>query len=34
MDGSVLPGCPEVNPQLSIMAVALAISENWLEGTG
>ncbi|WP_329528120.1 GMC family oxidoreductase [Streptomyces sp. NBC_01462] len=34
VDGSVLPGCPEVNPQLSIMAVALAISENWLEGTG
>ncbi|MEV6532579.1 GMC family oxidoreductase [Streptomyces sp. NPDC051639] len=34
VDGSVLPGCPEVNPQLSIMAVALAISENWLERTG
>ncbi|MFF2996846.1 GMC family oxidoreductase N-terminal domain-containing protein [Streptomyces sp. NPDC057950] len=34
VDGSVLPGCPEVNPQLSIMAVALAISENWLETTG
>ncbi|MEU2060288.1 GMC oxidoreductase [Streptomyces sp. NPDC013455] len=23
-DGSVLPSCPEVNPQLSIMAAALA----------
>ncbi|MGW3635255.1 GMC family oxidoreductase N-terminal domain-containing protein [Streptomyces sp. NPDC005122] len=34
VDGSVLPGCPEVNPQLSIMAVALAISENWLERAG
>ncbi|MEU9211847.1 GMC family oxidoreductase [Streptomyces sp. NPDC048415] len=33
-DGSVLPGCPEVNPQLSIMAAALAISETWLEGEG
>ncbi|MER7676036.1 GMC family oxidoreductase [Streptomyces sp. NPDC096934] len=32
VDGSVLPGCPEVNPQLSIMAVALAIAETWLEG--
>ncbi|MGW7609950.1 GMC family oxidoreductase N-terminal domain-containing protein [Streptomyces sp. NPDC054766] len=31
-DGSVLPGCPEVNPQLSIMAAALAISDAWLEG--
>jgi len=30
-DGSVLPSCPEVNPQLSIMAAALAISETWLE---
>ncbi|MFD8425139.1 GMC family oxidoreductase N-terminal domain-containing protein [Streptomyces sp. NPDC059466] len=34
VDGSVLPGCPEVNPQLSIMAVALAMAENWLERTG
>ncbi|MFF4351017.1 GMC family oxidoreductase N-terminal domain-containing protein [Streptomyces sp. NPDC001530] len=32
VDGSVLPSCPEVNPQLSIMAAALAISENCLEG--
>ncbi|MFG2479146.1 GMC family oxidoreductase N-terminal domain-containing protein [Streptomyces fagopyri] len=32
VDGSVLPGCPEVNPQLTIMAVALAMSETWLEG--
>lgn len=31
-DGSVLPSCPEVNPQLSIMAAALAIAETWLEG--
>ncbi|QFZ72987.1 FAD-binding protein [Streptomyces fagopyri] len=34
VDGSVLPGCPEVNPQLTIMAVALAMSETWLEGEG
>jgi choline dehydrogenase-like flavoprotein len=27
-DGSVLPTCPEVNPQVSIMAMALAIAEN------
>jgi hypothetical protein len=33
-DGSVLPSCPEVNPQLSIMAVALAISEHWLAREG
>ncbi|MET7440863.1 GMC oxidoreductase, partial [Streptomyces sp. NPDC005568] len=25
-DASVLPGCPEVNPQLSIMAAALAVT--------
>ncbi|WP_338674852.1 GMC family oxidoreductase [Streptomyces sp. SCSIO 30461] len=30
-DASVLPGCPEVNPQLSIMAAALAVSEARLE---
>ncbi|MGW1895456.1 GMC family oxidoreductase N-terminal domain-containing protein [Streptomyces sp. NPDC002004] len=30
-DASVLPGCPEVNPQLSIMAAALAVSEAYLE---
>lgn len=30
-DGSVLPGCPEVNPQLSIMAAALAVTEGHLE---
>ncbi|MCX4545788.1 GMC family oxidoreductase [Streptomyces sp. NBC_01565] len=30
-DASVLPGCPEVNPQLSIMAAALAVSEAFLE---
>ncbi|WP_037615513.1 GMC family oxidoreductase [Streptomyces aureus] len=33
-DGSVLPGCPEVNPQLSIMAAALAVADAWLGGTG
>ncbi|MFD7683979.1 GMC family oxidoreductase N-terminal domain-containing protein [Streptomyces sp. NPDC060187] len=33
-DGSVLPGCPEVNPQLSIMAAALAVSQAWLDRTG
>ncbi|WP_328868907.1 GMC family oxidoreductase [Streptomyces sp. NBC_00287] len=27
-DGSVLPSCPEVNPQLSIMAAALAITDR------
>lgn len=26
-DASVLPGCPEVNPQLTVMAAALAITE-------
>ncbi|MFI8228983.1 GMC family oxidoreductase N-terminal domain-containing protein [Streptomyces sp. NPDC085900] len=31
VDASVLPGCPEVNPQLSIMATALAVTENYLE---
>ncbi|WP_433572026.1 GMC family oxidoreductase N-terminal domain-containing protein [Streptomyces sp. CA-251247] len=31
-DASVLPGCPEVNPQLSIMAAALAVTEAYLEG--
>ncbi|MER7818283.1 GMC family oxidoreductase [Streptomyces sp. NPDC096153] len=30
-DASVLPGCPEVNPQLSIMAAALAVTEAHLE---
>ncbi|WP_351224574.1 GMC family oxidoreductase [Streptomyces sp. NPDC002133] len=30
-DASVLPGCPEVNPQLSIMAAALAVGEACLE---
>ncbi|MFG3308088.1 GMC family oxidoreductase N-terminal domain-containing protein [Streptomyces wuyuanensis] len=30
-DASVLPGCPEVNPQLSIMAAALAVTEAYLE---
>ncbi|MFD1659038.1 GMC family oxidoreductase N-terminal domain-containing protein [Streptomyces caeni] len=29
-DGSVLPSCPEVNPQLSIMAAALAISQRFV----
>ncbi|WP_309500634.1 GMC oxidoreductase [Streptomyces shenzhenensis] len=30
-DASVLPGCPEVNPQLTIMAVALAVTESYLD---
>lgn len=30
-DASVLPGCPEVNPQLSIMAAALAVCESYLD---
>ncbi|MET7903526.1 GMC oxidoreductase [Streptomyces sp. NPDC005336] len=30
-DGSVLPSCPEVNPQLSIMAAALAVCEAHVE---
>ncbi|MEU9298525.1 GMC family oxidoreductase N-terminal domain-containing protein [Streptomyces sp. NPDC048266] len=30
-DASVLPGCPEVNPQLSIMAAALAITNAHLD---
>ncbi|MGW7402975.1 GMC family oxidoreductase N-terminal domain-containing protein [Streptomyces sp. NPDC054833] len=30
-DAAVLPGCPEVNPQLSIMAAALAITGAYLE---
>ncbi|MGV9454483.1 GMC family oxidoreductase N-terminal domain-containing protein [Streptomyces sp. NPDC003635] len=30
-DGSVLPSCPEVNPQLSIMAAALAVTDRFLE---
>ncbi|MGW2937464.1 GMC family oxidoreductase N-terminal domain-containing protein [Streptomyces sp. NPDC001156] len=29
-DGSVLPSCPEVNPQLSIMAAALAITGRFV----
>ncbi|GAA3063066.1 GMC family oxidoreductase [Streptomyces glomeratus] len=29
-DGSVLPSCPEVNPQLSIMAAALAITRRFV----
>ncbi|WP_369255011.1 GMC family oxidoreductase N-terminal domain-containing protein [Streptomyces sp. R35] len=33
-DASALPSCPEVNPQLSIMAAALAIAETWLEREG
>ncbi|MGW0765483.1 GMC family oxidoreductase N-terminal domain-containing protein [Streptomyces sp. NPDC002676] len=29
-DASVLPSCPQVNPQLSVMAAALAITEAYL----
>ena len=31
-DGSVLPTCPEVNPQVSIMAMALAIADGIVAG--
>ncbi|MER5717476.1 GMC family oxidoreductase [Streptomyces sp. NPDC002132] len=31
-DASVLPSCPQVNPQLSIMAAALAVAEEHLRG--
>ncbi|MEU0600078.1 GMC family oxidoreductase [Streptomyces sp. NPDC006393] len=31
-DASALPSCPQVNPQLSIMAGALAITEAFLDG--
>lgn len=30
-DGSILPTCPEVNPQVSIMALALAIADGIVE---
>ncbi|GHI04145.1 oxidoreductase [Streptomyces cellostaticus] len=30
-DASVLPSCPQVNPQLSIMAAALAIADAYLQ---
>ncbi|MFJ3306352.1 GMC family oxidoreductase N-terminal domain-containing protein [Streptomyces sp. NPDC086549] len=30
-DASVLPGCPEVNPQLTVMAAALAVTQAHLE---
>ncbi|WP_037682066.1 GMC family oxidoreductase N-terminal domain-containing protein, partial [Streptomyces albus] len=33
-DASVLPSCPEVNPQLSIMAAALAVTGAWVERGG
>lgn len=32
-DASVLPSCPEVNPQMSIMAMALAVAEDLVEST-
>ncbi|MFF9768474.1 GMC family oxidoreductase N-terminal domain-containing protein [Streptomyces sp. NPDC014636] len=31
-DGCVLPSCPEVNPQLSIMAAALAVTRRFTAG--
>ncbi|MGW1956906.1 GMC family oxidoreductase N-terminal domain-containing protein [Streptomyces sp. NPDC001920] len=31
-DGSVLPSCPQVNPQLSIMAAALAVADRCVTG--
>ncbi|MCV7198354.1 GMC family oxidoreductase N-terminal domain-containing protein [Mycobacterium angelicum] len=33
-DASILPSCPEVNPQLSIMAVALAVADQMVEPRG
>lgn len=33
-DATVLPSCPEVNPQVSIMALALAIGDEILAATG
>ncbi|WP_369241783.1 GMC family oxidoreductase N-terminal domain-containing protein [Streptomyces sp. R21] len=33
-DASVLPSCPEVNPQLSVMAAALGITETLVERAG
>lgn len=33
-DASALPSCPEVNPQLSIMAMALAVAEGVLADVG
>ncbi len=30
-DASILPSCPEVNPQVSIMALALAVAEQVVE---
>ncbi|MGQ4389672.1 GMC family oxidoreductase N-terminal domain-containing protein [Streptomyces sp. SAS_270] len=33
-DASVLPSCPEVNPQLSVMAAALGITESLVEREG
>ena len=32
-DASVLPTCPEVNPQLTIMAMALAVAEDAVSGS-
>ena len=32
-DGSALPGCPEVNPQLTIMATALAVTRAVAEAS-
>lgn len=31
-DASVLPSCPEVNPQMSIMAMALAVADDVVQG--
>lgn len=33
-DASALPSCPEVNPQLSIMALALAVGEGAVRAAG
>lgn len=28
VDASIVPSCPEVNPQITIMALALAVAEG------
>lgn len=32
-DASILPSCPEVNPQVSIMAMSLAVADRMLDAT-
>ena len=33
-DASILPSCPEVNPQVTIMALATAVADNMTGGPG